>query len=178
MINSPTVGERGLVASARAGDESAFDALVGPLIEPAFKLAAVMLRDREDAWDAVQEATIKAWQRLSSLRDESAVRQWFLAVVANQCRSMRRSQWFSVIRVGTISPSKPDARRGNEEIMDLQRVLASLPQTDRAVLFLHFYLDLPLAEVARVLGISSQAAKSRVHRAVTHLRLEMVEVKG
>jgi DNA-directed RNA polymerase specialized sigma24 family protein len=54
--------------------------------------------------------------------------------------------------------------------------MSRLPLTDRAVLFLYFYLDLPLAEVARVLKISTQAAKSRVHRAVSRLRLEMVEV--
>lgn len=165
------------MAAARAGDESAFDALFGPFVEPAFKLAAVMLRDREDAWDAVQEATIKAWQRLGSLRDEGALRQWFLAVVANQCRSMRRGRWFSVIRVGQIPPTR-DAGSGNEDLMDLERVLAELPQTDRAVLFLYFYLDLPLREVGRVLGISSQAAKSRLHRAVERLRLEMLEVEA
>lgn len=177
MINIASVGDGSLVAAARAGDESAFDALVGPLIEPAFKLAAIMLRDPNEAWDAVQEATIKAWKRLGSLRDETAVRQWFFAVVANQCRSMRRGRWFSVLRVEAIPP-KRDAGIATEESMDLERMLAGLPQTDRAVLFLYFYMDLPLREVARVLGISSQAAKSRVHRAVMRLRLEMLEVEG
>ena len=51
-----------------------------------------------------------------------------------------------------------------------------MPVTDRAALFLFFYMDLPLAEVAKVLKISPQAAKARVHRAVVRLRLSMVEV--
>ncbi|HEY4889478.1 MAG TPA: sigma-70 family RNA polymerase sigma factor [Candidatus Dormibacteraeota bacterium] len=63
-----------------------------------------------------------------------------------------------------------------EANLDLDRELANLPPTDRAALFLSFYLDLPLSEVGRILGISPQAAKSRVHRAVVKLRLNMVEV--
>lgn len=60
--------------------------------------------------------------------------------------------------------------------LDLDRELAKLAPTDRAALFLSFYLDLPLSEVGRILKISPQAAKSRVHRAVVKLRLSMVEV--
>ncbi len=175
MVNAVSVADQGLVAAARGGDEAAFDALVGPFVEPAFKLATVMLRNPDDARDAVQEATIKAWQGLRSLRDEAAVRQWFLAIVANQCRSMRRGRWFSVIRLGSI-PRDRAVDDSPDVAIDLERELAALPQTDRAALFLFFYLDLPLKEVARVLGISPQAAKSRVHRAVTKLRLGMVEV--
>jgi RNA polymerase sigma-70 factor (ECF subfamily) len=177
MVTTSSIDGSGLANEARRGDESAFDSLVGPLIEPAFRLAAVMLRDPDEARDAVQEATIKAWQGLARLRDESAVRQWFFAIVANQCRSVRRGRWFSVVRL----PSFPRERRpddSSDAALDLERELAALPQTDRAALFLFFYLDLPLKEVARVLGISPQAAKSRVHRAVTRLRLGMVEVEA
>jgi RNA polymerase sigma-70 factor (ECF subfamily) len=169
------VREAGLIAAARAGDESAFDSLVGPLIEPAFKLAMVLLHDRDQAQDAVQEATIKAWRGLRGLRDESSVRPWFFAIVANQCRTMRRQRWWSVLRLGAV-PQQNDFPSREAEL-DLGREVRELPQTDRAALFLFFYLDLPLTEVARVLGISPQAAKSRVHRAVTRLRLEMVEAE-
>jgi RNA polymerase sigma-70 factor (ECF subfamily) len=168
------VSEAGLIPAARAGDESAFDSLVGPLIEPAFKLAVVLLRDPYEAQDAVQEATVKAWRNLAGLRDETAVRRWFFAIVANQCRSMRRARWWSVARLERIPRREADAVQDGSRL-DLERELSRLPATDRATLFLFFYLDLPLGEVAKVLGISPQAAKSRVHRAVVRLRLEMVE---
>jgi RNA polymerase sigma-70 factor (ECF subfamily) len=148
--------------------------LIGPLIEPAFKLAVVFLRNPQEAEDAVQEATVKAWRNLDRLRDESAARSWFLSIVANQCRSVRRSRWWSVLRMESPRISEADA--SPEARLDLTREMSRLPITDRAALFLFFYLDLPLAEVARVLKISRQAAKSRVHRAVSKLRLEMVEV--
>jgi RNA polymerase sigma factor (sigma-70 family) len=162
------------IGQAAADREADFDALVGPLIEPAFKLAVVFLRDPHEAEDAVQEATLKAWQGLGRLRDEGAVRSWFFAIVANQCRSMRRARWWSVLRVE--APHRDDLEDRPDDRLDLTREMSRLPVTDRAALFLFFYLDLPLAEVARVLRISPQAAKSRVHRAVTKLRLGMVEV--
>ena len=91
--------EAGLIQAARAGDELAFDSLVGPLINPAFKLAMVFLRDPHEAQDAVQEATLKAWRNLDRLRKEAAVRPWFLTIVANHCRSVRRTRWWSVVRL-------------------------------------------------------------------------------
>jgi hypothetical protein len=55
--------EADLLPAAIAGDEAAFDALVGPLIEPAYKQAAVMLRHGEEARDAVQDACLMAWKK-------------------------------------------------------------------------------------------------------------------
>jgi RNA polymerase sigma-70 factor (ECF subfamily) len=176
VVTTTSIGGTGLLEAARAGDESAFDSLVGPLIEPAFKLAMVLLRDPDEAEDAVQEATINAWRGLPRLRDETAVRQWFLAIVANQCRSMRRSRWSSVLRLDILPAGREAGGEREDMHLDLGRQLSRLPATDRAVLFLFFYLDLPLSEVGRILGISPQAAKSRVHRAVSRLRLGMVEV--
>lgn len=161
------------IGQAAADREVAFDSLVGPLIDQAFKLAFVFLRHPHDAQDAVQEATLKAWQGFDRLRDPSAARAWFLTIVANQCRSMRRARWWSVIRSDSIARLEPEP---GELGMDLRRELSRLPASDRAALFLFFYLDLSLAEVARVLKISPQAAKSRVHRAVIRLRLGMIEV--
>ncbi len=176
MVNTASFGEAGLIQAARSGDEAAFDSLVGPLIGPAFKLAVVFLRDPAEAEDAVQEACLKAWKNLHQLRPEASVRPWFLSIVANHARSLRRARWWSVIRMASM-PERGDSPGDRlDSNLDLDRELAKLAPTDRAALFLSFYLDLPLSEVGRILKISPQAAKSRVHRAVVKLRLSMVEV--
>jgi RNA polymerase sigma-70 factor (ECF subfamily) len=165
-----------LISAAAGGDEGAFDALVGPLIEPGYKLAAVMLRDAEEARDAVQEACLIAWKKLGQLRSQGGLRPWFLAIVANQCRTRRRMRWWSVITLPAIR-IEPDVSRSDlDSDIDLDRELRKLSATERAALLLFFYMDLPLVEVARVLKVSPHAAKSRVHRAVVKLRMSMVEV--
>ncbi len=164
------------IGQAAAHREAAFDKLVGPLIDPAFKLAYVLLRDPQEAEDAVQEATIKAWRNLDRLRDQSAARAWFLSIVANHCRGLRRSRWWSVVRFDSLALRVRDVDELRDQQIDLVREIGKLPVTDREALFLFFYLDLPLSDVSKTLGISPQAAKSRVHRAVSKLRLGMVEV--
>jgi RNA polymerase sigma factor (sigma-70 family) len=149
-----------------------FDALIGPHLEAGYRTALAMLRNPDDANDAVQEAALKAWRKLAQLNEGEAARSWFLAIVANQCRSQRRTQWWSVIRLPEIESANPEAQA---ETVDIDRALARLPREDRLALFLYFYLDLPMDEVGTVLGLSAGGAKTRVYRAAKKLRpgLEM-----
>jgi RNA polymerase sigma-70 factor, ECF subfamily len=163
-----------LSASSERLDEAGFELLVGPLIDPGLRLAFSMLGDRAEAEDATQEAITRAWKGLPRLRDRASVRPWFLAIVANQCRNVRRTRWFSTVRIAEVFRPAPAAEEGIEKI-DLERALARLPMGDRQVLFMRFFLDLPIEEIAVTLGISPAAAKGRVHRAAHRLRPGLVE---
>ena len=154
-----------------AGDPESFSRLIEPLLDPAFRLAAVMLGDRHAAEDAVQEAAIKAWRKLRQLRGGvDLLRPWFLSIVANECRMTRRGRWWGVVKLADIDRE----RSGDAETRtDLHRALLRLPMDERLPLVLHFYLDLPLEELARTLGVSPAAAKSRVYRAAKRLRADL-----
>ena len=157
-----------ILARAAQGDLDSFSQLIDPLLDPAYRLAAVMLGDRSAAEDAVQEASIKAWRKLRQLRgDAQSLRAWFLSIVANECRMARRTRWFSVIRVADVPAQAPDDRESHS---DLRRALMRLTPDERLPLVLHFYLDLPLDEVATTLRVSPSAAKSRIYRAAKRLR--------
>ncbi len=164
-------GERASVLrDAIAGNERAFDALIGPLVEPGYRLAVSMLENREEAEDAVQEATIKAWRNLHQLKDAEVARSWFFTIVANQCRTVRRGRWWSVVKLA--APEQPNSGPEDEAVQrtDLERALRTLVPDDRLALYLRYYMDLPLNEVAAVLGVSETAAKSRIHRAAQGLK--------
>jgi RNA polymerase sigma-70 factor, ECF subfamily len=167
-------GELSLREQALTGDEAAFEALIGPLVEPALRLAHSMLGDRWEAEDATQEAITRAWRKLGQLRQGMPVRPWFLAIVINQCRNTRRTRWFKTSRMADVfqraHPDHPDVER-----VDLARALSRLPSDDRQALFLHFYLDLPVEEVALALRISPSAAKGRIYRACHRLRPDLLE---
>ena len=159
-----------LVQAAQHGDESAFELLLEPLLEHGYRLACAMLHDHSAAEDAVQEAAFRAWRKVAQLRDPIDMRPWFLTIVANQCRSVRRGRWWSVVRLPSLDRAGADFETSSVEIADLQRGLANLSAEDRLPLFLHFYLDLPLEEVGAVLGLSAAGAKTRVYRAARKLR--------
>ena len=159
-----------LDAHALPGDADSFSRLIEPLLDPAYRLAAVMLNDRSAAEDAVQEASVKAWRKFRQLRDQEALRSWFLSIVANECRMARRGRWFSVLKLADVRESASSER---ESGTDLRQALLRLSPDERLPLVLHFYLDLPLEELARTLGVGPAAAKSRVYRAVKRLRADL-----
>lgn len=165
---------KSLQERAVAGDDRAFEAVIGPLVEPAIRLAYSMLGNRTEADDAVQEAVTRAWRKLGQLRPGMPVRPWFLAIVVNHCRNVRRTRWFRTVRTGGVLRADRAGEPGIEAI-DLARALARLPDGDRQALFLYFYLDLPVDEVGIALGISAAAAKGRIYRACHRLRPELVE---
>jgi RNA polymerase sigma-70 factor (ECF subfamily) len=151
------------------GDETAFAALISPLVEPALRLAYSMLGDRAEAEDATQEALTSAWRKLHQLRQGAPVRPWLFGIVINRCRNVRRTRWFHLLRLPDAS-SSGDVPESTDERLDIDRAMAKLPERDRQALFLHFYLDLPLDEVALTLGLSESAAKARIYRACHRLR--------
>lgn len=161
-----------LMSSAAAGDADSFAALIEPLLDPAYRLAAVMLDDRPAAEDAVQEASLKAWRKLRQLRgDSTTLRPWFLSIVANECRMMRRQRWWGVLKVAELPSAVSSLDQGATS--DLKAALLKLSPEERLPLVLHFYLDLPLAEVAQALRVSPAAAKSRIYRAAKRLRSDL-----
>ena len=134
-----------------------------------------MLNDRTAAEDAVQEAAVKAWRARDRFRPDAELRPWFLTIVANECRSARRARWWRVLRFPEVMGERRPDRL--EERIDLETALGRLPQTHLLVLSLYYHLDLPIDEVAKVLGCTENAARQRLHRALVALRPAMaVEV--
>ena len=154
-----------------------FDEILRGLIDPGYRLAVGILADPGLAEDAVQEAAVRAWRALPSLRDRSQLRRWFLAIVANQCRSIRRRRWWSVLRLPDVGAGPAGAGADPEDrtvtALDLDRGLQRLGVRDRLALYLRFYEDMSYEDVARVMGVSMPAARSRIHRATRRLGREV-----
>jgi RNA polymerase sigma-70 factor, ECF subfamily len=148
----------------------AFDELVAIHMEAGYRVALAILRNPDEARDAVQDAALKAWRSFGQLRDGRSARPWFLRIVANQCRSARRRHWWSVVPLPEIERPGDEFESASAAGADLQQALARLSADERLPLFLYFYLDLPLGEVGAVLGLSAAGAKTRVYRAARKLR--------
>ena len=166
------------IEAAKQGDEAAFEALLEPLLDQAYRLACVLLHDHQAAEDAVQDAAFKAWRKLTQLREGSEMRPWFLGIVANECRSTRRSRWWSVSR--SVMP-EPATDPPDESILagvELRQALRSMSADKRLVLVLHWYLDLPAGEIAAITGITLRGVETRLLRATNELRKRMEAHRG
>lgn len=168
MVDAGSIAQ---LQSARDGDATAFGTLIGPLVRPGYQLAVSMLQDAIEAEDVVQDACLMAWRKLDQLRTETSIRPWFLAIVARRCRRVRRSRWLSVVKVADATSSTrllPDP--AVSVAAELRQACRRLGHDELLVLTLYYCLDLPLEEVGSTLGISREAAKSRLYRAIRRLR--------
>ncbi len=165
--------EQALIDRAKAGDQLAYEGLLEPAIRSATRLAFAMLHDRSEAEDAFQESALRAWRRLRNLRDGSRFQPWFIGIVANQCREIRRGRWWQVVRLSDTSLRQPFREEAWLEGEDLRRAMLRLPHDQRVAILLHFHLDMPLSDVAIALGISQPGVKTRINRALKRLRPAM-----
>ena len=115
------------VPDTARGRYEPFERLIQPLMESGFALAVAMLRDLEEAEDAMQEAVLKAWRHLPKLHDlDAPPRAWFLTVVANQCRDARRAPWRRVLRFGSPPAGQTDYSERVARDLNLTRSMARL----------------------------------------------------
>lgn len=168
-----TVDQRALVERAQRGDRDAFAVLTRAAASRLDAAARLILRDRELARDAVQEALIRAWRDLPGLRDPERFDAWLHRLLVNAAIDEARRRRRRVIEVTLTPIAVPDQGDPIGDVANrdaLDRALRALPPEHRALVVLHHYLGMPLPEAASSLGISLGAAKSRLHRAIGTLR--------
>jgi RNA polymerase sigma-70 factor, ECF subfamily len=172
----------GLVERARSGDHDAFSVLVRASVPRLLGAATLILRDQDRAQDAVQEALVQAWRNVRALRDLEAWDAWLYRLTVNACyRSAKTLKRRSVVEMHVTLDREPVSDNFVTTIADrdqMGRALGRLPVDQRAVMVLHFYLDLPLTEAADVLGIPVGTAKSRLHRGLQALRIAITGDSG
>jgi len=165
------VAATNLLRAVQVKNERAFTDLLVPLVEPGYRLACAMLHDSQAAEDVVQEASLIAWRKFAAVSDHTRLRPWFLGIVANECRNARRRKWISGVTLGL--PDWLSVRSQEERAVqgaDLRRELSRLGHGDRVLIALFFYLDMPLEEVAAVVGASVDATRARLYRSIRRLR--------
>jgi RNA polymerase sigma-70 factor (ECF subfamily) len=165
--------DRDLVERARSGDHDAFAVLAGAAISRLDGAAWLILRDAEQAKDAVQNCLVRAWRDLPTLRDPDRFDAWLHRLLVRACideaRRLRRHRLtVDLTTIDVPSPERPESAIADRD--QLERGFLRLDPEMRAVIVLHHYLDLPLPEVATTLGIPLGTAKSRLHRALHQLR--------
>ena len=169
--------QRDLVERAQRGDHDAFETLAGAAIGRLDTAARLVLRDPDWAKDAVQDALVRAWRNLPGLRDPDRFEAWLHRLLVRACYDELRRHKRRPIEVeltGLEWPSTHDETSSADEREALERGFRGLDPDQRLVVVLHYYLDLPLPEVAATLGVPLGTAKSRLHRGLAALRRRLV----
>ncbi len=177
--------EPALVASARAGNVSAFETLVDRYERKIFRLTQNITQNHEDAEDAMQEAFLKAYEHLPEFEEKSRFYTWLVRIAVNQALMKLRKRRPGIVsldqevdtgedtvprEVQDWGPS-PEQRYAQTELRDiLGKAVAELDPPSRIVFQLRDIEELSTEETAEALGLSIPAVKSRLLRARLRLR--------
>jgi RNA polymerase sigma-70 factor, ECF subfamily len=163
-------------------DANSFGAVVPPHVPAMLRLASALIGPAE-AEDAVQEASMRAWQSWSRLRSVDSVRPWLLQITVNVCRQWRRG--LKGQQQAHLQPLPEDndtqhhllamfetdpGTSNNTGALDLRAAINALPTDLRLVVVLRFYTGLDASEVGEMLSIPAGTVRSRLHRALLQMR--------
>jgi RNA polymerase sigma-70 factor (ECF subfamily) len=171
------VDESALIQQAAQGDASAWEPLMLAHQEAVFRLAYLLLGDPDDAEDIAQETFLRAWGNLRRFDLSHPLRPWLLRIAVNLARNRHRSagrHLAALIRTSNIEtpPAAVEEKSaGHIQSQQLGRAVRRLPPADQQVIYLRYFLDLPVAETAEVLQVAEGTVKSRLNRALGRLRI-------
>jgi RNA polymerase sigma-70 factor (ECF subfamily) len=189
MVEERGTSERLLISRILAGEREVFHELIRPYERGSFILAYSILRNHEDAEEAVQQAMLNIFSRLAQLEDVDKFKQWAMRVIENEAKMYRRKKRQNLYESMDASDSEPaeekafrprqfaDWRELPSDIVEqaevrnaIWKALGELPDIYREVFVLRDMQHLDVAETAQVLGISQSAVKTRLHRARLMMR--------
>ncbi|MFJ7150129.1 RNA polymerase sigma factor [Streptomyces sp. NPDC100445] len=164
-----------LIKAAQDGDVTSLTTVVMESQPHVRKFAISLCASPQDAEDAAQEALIILYRKIGTLRASGALAAWMFRIVRHEClRQVRllvsRSDETAAEPEGCAEPSAEEAVLRRMEAERVAAAISALPRDQRQVLIMRDVQGLPGGVVARSLGLSTPAMKSRLHRARATLR--------
>jgi len=167
--------ERADVALAASGDQQAFERLYRQHVGRIHSLVRRMVGAEGDADELVQDAFVRAWQRLGTFRGEAAFGTWLHRLTVNLVLNWQKGEGRSRRRFDAAADvdTTPARRVTPEHGMDLEAALAKLPPGARQVFVLHDVEGFRHEEIGELLGVTSGTSKAQLHRARMLLRTHL-----
>ena len=174
-----------LIQRVLDGDDTAFSALVGKYQKQVHALAWRKVGDFHIAEDITQETFLKAYQRLSTLKEPQSFASWLYVITANHCNTWLRKRRLRTQSLETASGAELEkatysgyvsvenertTAEAQREVV--KKLLAKLKESDRTVITLYYFGGMTYEEISKFLGVSVGAIKNRVYRAQERLKKE------
>lgn len=172
--------ENQLALSVRAGEDGALERLICLYQDGLYGYALRLLGNEFDAQEAVQDALLRAWYALASRYDEArcrslALRPWLFRITRNAALNRRRSRGRELTGDPEADPPAPDGGSYDRSAL-LEPALGVLTGSERELIVLRYFEQMPYPEIAAVLGRTDSAVRGGVFRALRKLRHRLNEM--
>ena len=153
-----------------------FDQIVGVFHQDMYRYAAWLSRDKTIAEDVVQEALLRAWKSLESLRDDAAAKPWLLTIVRRENARYFERKRLETVDIDNLTASQAAllAEEPDDELDDMRQAIYELDDDYREPLVLQVLMGFSTNEIGEQMGLKQGAVLTRLHRARAKLREQMV----
>lgn len=163
------------------GDKDSFVRLIKDSEELMYRVAKSILKSAEACADAIQEAIVKAYSSIGSLKEPQYFRTWLIRILINVCNQMRLSSK-KVVLIEEWMEQQPDQSASSYDRVEIQEAVDALEDEFRVIVTLFYFEDLSIKEIAQSLDLREGTVKSRLNRARSKLAAwlgyEQSTVKG
>ena len=165
-----------LVELAKNGDKASFDEVIRLCVPDLYRIAMSILKNKDDADDAVCETVLKAFENIRNLNNCDFFKTWITRILINQAKAAykKRSKVVYLDDVTYEFQHEDSYDLGNDE---LNKAVANLSQKFRIVITLYYFQDMHIKEIANVLQIPQGTVKWRLSRAKSILKENLSESK-
>lgn len=154
-------------------DTQEYERLADKYLDCVYRVAVNGCRNFADAEDVVQNTFVKLWERKESFDSEDYARKWLIRVAVNECRSLWRSGWKR--RTSYLEELGEEPVFSTPEKSSLYYAVQGLPLKYRQIVYLYYYEEYSVREIATMMKLSKTAVKSRLLRARQQLKCDLKE---
>lgn len=138
--------------------------------ETMYHVAKTLLRSDEDCADAIQDAIVKAFSRIDTLREDAFAKTWLIRILINECYSCMRKQK-RVVFLEEFAPA--EEAQEQEDYSDLYEAISRLPEEVRLSVILYYMEGYSIREIAQIQDTTESAVKNRLSRARKRLKADL-----
>ena len=156
------------------GSLDAFRHLVERYQDVLYGTAYLMTSNGAIAGECVQESFLSAWRGIGGFRNGSPVKPWLVRILVNTVLDLRRRRHLPTDYIeGAALLGEDDPAKQVSDKEAIRQALAVLPEEQRQVVMLKYFTGMTTSETAEALGCAEGTVKSRLHRALQHMRIEL-----
>ena len=167
-----------LVEFAKNGDSDAFSKLIEIVKYKLYKTAMAILKNDDDACDAIQETLLKAYQKITGLKNNDFFTSWIIRILINNCYDIIRKNKKIVYLDENLADEKDTYYDLYSQESSLEYVLNSIDKDLKLVTIFYYYDGLSVNEISDILNIPEGTVKSRLSRAREKIYSILKEEEG
>ncbi len=150
-----------LVKRAQRGDADAFAELIQSQMQNMYKTARAMLRDDEDAADAISDTILVCWEKLKQLKKEEFFKTWMTRILINKCNDyLRQRKKVYPVEEVEATPVSPEAY----ENIEWMEMINCLDEKYRLIMVLYYVNGFNTTEISAILHMSDSTVRTRLAR--------------